>query len=279
MDHIVDLPPCNHNDKTYRHILVVVDRLTKMRHFVAVMSLDLKELVESFVQHIYRLHGAPNSIFSDRGAAFVSNFWRRLNTRLGVSLNYSSAFHPETNGQTEIVNSALNKYLRAFVNFTQDDWVEWLPLAEFSLNNQTNKITGVSPFFANYGYNPRLGIEPAEPQPPNLSPSVKEEYFRVDSIAERFRRILTKLSALTRQSQERYEENANTRRSEAPDYHTGDKVMISLKNLKTNRPKKKLDDRWDGPYEVLKAYPGAVIVKLPNHMKVNNSFHTSLVRP
>ena len=278
MDHIVDLPPCTRNGKAYRHILVVVDRLTKMRHLIPVTGLETEELVECFLHHVYKLHGAPDSIVSDRGSSFVSAFWQRLSARLKTVLHLSSAFHPQTDGQTEIVNAAVNKYLRAFVAFTQDDWVDWLPLAEFAMNNQISETTGISPFFANYGFNPHMGIEPPRPRPPNLSDHAKKEYLRADAIALRFERILDQLTALTKQSQQRYEDNANARRDEAPTYRPGDLVMVSLENMKTNRPKKKWDDKWDGPFPVLKVYRGAVVVKLPESIKVNNSFHTSKVR-
>ena len=135
MDHVVDLPACTQNGRKFQHIFVVVDRLTKMRHFIPVATLDTNELVEAFIHTVYKLHGAPDSIVSDCGSAFVSDFWRRLSQRLKTILHPSSAFHPETNGQTEIVNAAMNKYLRAYVSFTQDDWVDWLPLAEFATNN------------------------------------------------------------------------------------------------------------------------------------------------
>jgi len=148
-----------------------------MRHFIPVTSLDTKELVDVFVHTVYKLHGAPDTIVSDRGSAFISDFWHCLNQRLKVALSPSSAWHPKTNGQTEIINAAMNKYLRAFVSFTQDDWVDWLPLAEFATNNQVNKTMGISPFFTNYGYNPHLGIEPAGPRPSALSPHAKKEYL------------------------------------------------------------------------------------------------------
>ena len=85
----------------------------------------------------------------------------------------------------------MNRFLRAFVSFTQDDWVDWLPLAEFAMNNQVNETTGISPFFPNYGFNPRLGIEAPQPRPPNLSDHMKKEYLRADGVALRFERILT----------------------------------------------------------------------------------------
>ena len=278
IDHVVDLPECKRNGKTYRHIFAVVDRLTKMRHLVAVTSLDTDELVEVFLHHVYRLHGAPETIISDRGPSFVSDFWRRLSHRLNVTLRPSSAFHPETDGQTEIINAAMNKYLRAYVSFTQDDWVDWLPLAEFAANNQVNETTGVSPFFANYGFNPRLGIEPAGPVPSALSAHAKKEFLRADAIAGRFERILTQLKALAKISQQRYEDNANSKRDEATTFKVNDMVMVSLENMKTNRPKRKWDDNWDGPFPVLAVYKGAVVIDLPDHIRVNKSFHTSKVR-
>ena len=106
---MVDLPVCKRDSKTYRNILVVVDRLTKMRHLISTTSLETAELVECYVRDVYKNHGAPESIISYRGSAFVSEFWRRLNTRLSVVLKPSSLFHPQTDGQSEIVNSALNQ--------------------------------------------------------------------------------------------------------------------------------------------------------------------------
>lgn len=166
----------------------------------------------------------------------------------------------------------MNKYLGEFLSLTQDDWVDWLPPAEFSKNNQINETTGVSIFLADCGYKPWIGIELLEPKLPNLSDTAKKEYFRADILADRFDRILAKLKALTSQSQDKYEEYANSRRSKAPVYKVGNKVIICLKNHKTNRPKKKCDDKWDGPYKVLKMFYGAVVVELPSHIPVNNNF-------
>jgi hypothetical protein len=172
----------------------------------------------------------------------------------------------------------MNKYLRGYVSFTQDDWVDWLPLAEFAANNQVNETTGVSPFFANYGFNPRLGIEPLGPVPSALPAHAKKEFLRADAIAGRFERILTQLKALAKISQQRYEDNANRKRDEAGTFKVDDMVMVSLENMKTNRPKRKWDDNWDGPFPILAVYKGAVVIDLPDHIRVNKSFHTSKVR-
>ena len=279
IDYITPLPDCTRGGQTYKHMLVVVCRLTKMRHFIPTVSLLADELVRVFIGRVYSLHGAPDNIVSDRGTQFISDFWRQLSSRLGIALKPSSAFHPQTDGQTERVNSGVEQYLRAFMNFHQDDWVDWLPLAEFAANNTTSETIGVSPFFANYGFNPRLGVEPSQPCPPTRSTPQKREFFRANIVADRFGRILDQLKALARQSQSRYEENANVYREESPRYQEGQQVMLDTRNLKTNRPMKKGDDKWAGPFLVLKAYPRSCLIAIPDNWRVFPVFHTSLLRP
>ena len=105
VDLVGPLPECQRHGQTFENVMVVVDRLTKMRHYVAMTSTESEALAVAFVSSIYRLHGTPSHILSDRGPQFVSRFWRSLSARLGVVLKHSSAFHPETDGQTEVVNA------------------------------------------------------------------------------------------------------------------------------------------------------------------------------
>lgn len=279
IDYITPLPVSERHGKKYQHIITVVCRLTKMRHFIPVVGLSAEELADRFVEKIYCLHGAPDNIVSDRGSQFVSEFWKHLSERLSIALKRSSSFHPESDGQTERINAMVEQYLRAFMNFHQNDWPDWLPLAEFALNNTTSETTGISPFFANYGFHPRLGIEPSTPVPPNLSYQRKREFLKANEVADRFGLILTKLKALAAQSIQRYEDYANKTRSDAPLYKEGDKVWVSTKNMKTNRPMKKGDDKWDGPYKVLKVYKRACLLQLPANFKIFPVFHNSLLRP
>lgn len=278
VDYITPLPDCIYQGTTFKHLLVVVCRLTKMRHFIPTPSLDTEDLVDSFVARVYCLHGTPDNIVSDRGSQFISQFWRELSVRLDVALRPSSAFHPETDGQTERINSLVEQYLRAFVSFHQDDWVRWLPLAEFAGNNVVSETTGMSPFFANYGYNPQMGVEPRPPCPPTLTAKQRQEFHRANEIADRFSKILDQLQALARQAQQKYEDNANTRRSDAPKFREGDLVYVDTRNMKTNRPIKKLDDKWAGPFEVLQCYPRACRVKLPKGVRLFPVFHTALLQ-
>ena len=220
-----------------------------------------------------------DNIISDRGTQFVSGFWTQLSERLGVALKHSSAFHPQTDGQTERINSILEQYLRAFVNFHQDDWVSWLPLAEFASNNLISETTGCSPFFANYGFNPSLGVEPSKPCPPDMTIAQKREFFKGNKTADRIERILEQLRALAQQAVSTYEEYANRHRSDSPRYTVSQKVYVNTKNMKTSRAAKKLDDKWVGPYEILKVYPRSCLIKLPENVRIFPVFHHSLLIP
>ena len=146
MDFITGLPTSHMFDS----IFVVVDRLTKQAHFTPTTTdIDASQLASLYISSIIRLHGVPESIFSDRGSIFVSSFWRELQSCLGTKNNYSTAYHPRTDGQTERVNAILESYLRHFCSYQQDDWVNYLGLAEFAYNNAASDTTKLSPFFAN----------------------------------------------------------------------------------------------------------------------------------
>jgi hypothetical protein len=149
MDFIVGLPPSN----GFNAILVVVCHLSKMAHFIATKdTADSLELARLYRDNIWRLHGLSEDITSDRGPQFVSDFWRELYTLLRIEVCPSTAYHPQTDGQTERVNGILEQYLRAYVNHDQDNWKELLPMAEFGYNNLQSQTTGLAPFAANYGF-------------------------------------------------------------------------------------------------------------------------------
>ena len=127
-----------------------------MRHFIPCQeTTSTEQLANLFVRHVFRLHGLLDSIVSDRGGQFIAGFWKQLCQLLRVQRALSTPYHPETDGQTERFNATMEQYLRVYTNYLQDDWEQWLPLAEFATNNQASKITDTFPFFANYDLDPR----------------------------------------------------------------------------------------------------------------------------
>ena len=134
-------------------------RLTKMALFIPTFcNIDAQDLAHIFLSHVFAKHGTPTDIVSDRGKHFISQFWRSLFQLLDIKANLSTAYHPETDSQTECVNQILEQYLRVYINYQQDDWVNLLPLAEFAYNNTSQSATMVTPFFANKGFHPKLEV-------------------------------------------------------------------------------------------------------------------------
>ena len=158
MDFIVDLPPSN----TFDCICVVVDRFSKMAHFVSYKkTITGENTAKLFIDNIYRYHGLPDDIVSDRGPKFVSNFWQSLIKILQVEIKLSSAFHPQTDGQTERINQVLEQYLHCTINYQQDNWTSLLPLTEFTYNNSIHASTYEMPFYVNYRHHPKIDMLPA----------------------------------------------------------------------------------------------------------------------
>jgi hypothetical protein len=149
MDFVVGLPRTSRGNDS---IWVIVDHLTKVAHFVPAKTQHRTErLAKLYIEHILRLHGAPKSIVSDRGPQFVAKFWRSFHKLMDTTLNYSTTFHPQTDGQTERVNQVLEDMLRACALTYDTDWESSLPFAEFSYNNNFQASLRMAPFEALYG--------------------------------------------------------------------------------------------------------------------------------
>ncbi|MBW0556725.1 hypothetical protein O181_096440 [Austropuccinia psidii MF-1] len=150
---ITQLPLSNSFDS----ILVIVGRFSKMEVLIPTMSsITSLDLAHLFIRNTFSKNGLPSSIVSDRGSLFVSSFWTNLCQKLKISRDLSTAYHPETDGQTERVKQILEQYLQMYVSYHQDDWNTWLPLAEFSYNKSDHSSTKKSPFFTVYGRDPHF---------------------------------------------------------------------------------------------------------------------------
>ena len=270
MDFITHLP--NSND--YDAILVVVCRLTKFRRIISCKgSCNAEELARLFCDNIWRLYGLPDSIVSDRGAQFISAFWNHLCRTLNTRAQLSTAWHPESDGQTERMNAILEQYLRAFVSYLQDDWSEWLASAEFAGNSQVSETTRVSPFFSLYGFESRFGFEPICS---DSRPATRDAALFAEQMEKIHAFCRTEILA----AQARWQEQTQHKRKPARRYCPGEKVWLNAKNIQTLRPQKKLDWKNLGPF-VVKQMIGshACELELPATMKVHPVFNLNLLRP
>ena len=153
MDFITDLP----TSKGYDSLLVVVDRLSKAIILAPCnKTITAKETSQLYIDHVWKRTGLPKKVISDRGPKFASKAMREIWEKLGVKPSLSTAFHPQTDGETERVNQDLEQYLRVFCNFQVDNWADLLPFMEFAHNAQAHSATGKSPFEVWYGYRPEF---------------------------------------------------------------------------------------------------------------------------
>ena len=162
LDFVTGLPSSN----GYNAVLMVIDRLTKERHYIPCTTDENGTTAEAtaylLLNNVWKLHGLPLSLTSDRGPQFISGVWKNLCKILGIKVNLSTTFHPETDRQSEIANQEMERHLRTFVNYQQDDWSDKLAMAEFAANNNESASTKLSPFFATKGLHPRMSFDIVE---------------------------------------------------------------------------------------------------------------------
>jgi hypothetical protein len=273
MDFIVKLPSSTVPDGTgvaYDSIWVVVDRLTKWAYFIPWKETTTAEqLAYLFDRNIVSQHGLPDDITSDRDKLFTSKFWQALMKRLDIKSKLSTAFHPQTDGQTERLNQVIEQYLRCYVNFEQDNWVDLLPTAQLAYNSANTETTNVSPFFANYGFHPELRQGPAVEVP------------RAAIRAERLQEMQGMLRDTLEFVRERMRVHYDKHRVEGPPLEEGDKVFLLTRNLRTKRPSKKLDFKKIGPFKIAKKISTSNYeLDLPRTMRLRTHvFHISLLEP
>ena len=256
-------------------IVVFVDKLTKMVHYAPTKTdITAVELAKLFIHHVVRLHGVPESIVSDRDSKFTSNFWKSLWTELGTKLHFSTAFHPQSDGQTERANRTLEEGLRSYVSLKHDDWDEYLPLLEFAVNSSEAASTRATPFYLNYGENPRMPMD----------------YLNPDSNVEEVQRLLINAQDQLKiarteivKAQESQSRNANKKRRDVT-FEVGEKVWLSTKNLNivSDGPADKLNPKWIGPLTIIKKINEVAFeLELPHELKKNRVhpvFHASLLK-
>jgi RNase H-like domain found in reverse transcriptase/Reverse transcriptase (RNA-dependent DNA polymerase)/Integrase zinc binding domain/Chromo (CHRromatin Organisation MOdifier) domain/Retroviral aspartyl protease len=273
MDFIVQLPKTARGSDS---VVVFVDKLSKQVHFVANKTTDsAADVARLFFDNVFRLHGMPTTIVSDRDTKFTSRFWKELHRLMDTKLAMSTAFHPQTDGQTERANQTLESILRAFVNQRQSNWDLLLSSAEFAYNNATNASTGYSPFFLNSGIHPRVPSSLLQPQS-STNPTVQEFLDEQSSTL-----ILAKEAI--EEAQERQARNADAHRRDHG-YKVGDQVLLNTENVTVeadrNRPTSKLSARFVGPYTIAEQHtPVSFRLELPPQMKIHDIFHVDRFRP
>lgn len=263
-DLITGLPPC----KGFDAIWTATDKGGKMIHIAPTTStLDSRGLYQLYLQNVWRLHGTQEKLVTDRGPQFASKFAREVNRNMQIETALSTAYHPQTDGQSERTNQDVETALRAVVSFHQDDWVDWLPVIEFALNNRYKRSLNTTPFYANYGFHPQIGSLPRVDSPVQ---SVEDFVRHLQQVQKDTKRSLEQAAIDMKRFYDRH-------RGKTPEFDVGQKVLLDNADLAINRPSRKLAERRSGPFEILERVgTHAYRLQLPKQWKnVHPVFHVS----
>lgn len=273
IDFVGPLPASKNRNGEFDQICVIIDHLTSMVHLVPTkITYKAKQIAEIIFENVYKLHGLPERIISDRDSLFTSVFWQELHKLLGTEIRLSSSYHPQTDGATERANRTMTQMLRQCVALDQKDWVSRLPAIEYAMNCARSDTTGFSPFYLNYGQMPRPLIWDSN-----------TEYPGVSTFAQRMKETILAAHDEVIEARVKQTRQANRHRR-AANFAEGDLVYLSTKNLKLPKHRaRKLSPKYIGPFRIVKVVePGASYkLELSDELKkrgINETFHASLLR-
>ena len=272
IDFMGPLPESKNRLGKFDTITVVIDHLTSMVHLIPSRSdYKAKVIAELVYENIYKLHGLPARIISDRDSYFTSTFWQTLHRLIGTELRMSSSYHPQTDGSTERANRTIGQMLRMCIDKEQKNWANQLPAIEFAINSARSETTGYAPFFLNYGRMPRTMLF-----------NENSEYPGVKKFAQQIKNAIINAHDAIIATRVKQTRNANRKRIPAP-FVENDLVYISTQNMSLPKGKaRKLFPKFVGPYKINKDYGNDTFgIDLPAELKkrgLHSKFHASLLR-
>ena len=271
MDFITDLPKSQFGNDA---IWTIVDRFSKQAHFLPVKkTIKPDHMARMFICHIFKHHGIPKTIVSDRDPRMTSLFWQALFDNMGTKLDFSSAYHPQTDGQSEVVNGTILDLLKCYVADRQNQWEKYLPLMEFAYNNTIHTSTGKAPFEIIYGK-------------PLLLPIMvtKEKIFAADEFISDFESSYTQVKRAITRSQEKQKREADKHRRNLA-LNVGQYVLLRFEKARLKKRQEqgkvvKLSPRYYGPFQIIERVNDLTFrLDLPSTWKIHNAFHVSLLKP
>jgi len=249
-------------------IVVIVDRFTKMIQLKTTMTnISLEGIAKIYRDNIWKLHGVPKKILSDRGPQFASKFMEEFTKALETKRQLSTAYHPQTDGQTERINQEIETFLQHYMNYQQNNWTDWLAAADFQYNDKKHTAIGRIPFELNFGRHPWKGdlmVQMRIPQVEDFLIGVQKSWEHVTKVIEG--------------AQKNMKKQFNKKRRNPQELKVGDNMWLENKNIQSNRPSKKLDNKRYGPFRISKDIgSGAFQLELPEGWAIHNVFNEDLL--
>ena len=240
----------------------------KMAHFIP-MTTDISapDLMKLHVRHIWKLHGIPLVHGTDRGSTFTANFTKNIYKELGIELQFSTAYHPQTQGQVENNNKWMETYLQMFCSHWQDDWADLLLTAEFAYNNHHHPLIDMTPFFANYGYHPTLTNVPSARQ----SGDPDKRICQIHKTQEECKRAIEQSQEISKRVYDKW-------KNENPGFEVGDSVWLEATNLSMDEPSPKLTSKRHSPFKIKDKLSDLTYrLELPARWRIHNVFHVNVL--
>ena len=258
----------------YDTILVVVDKLTKMVVYIPMVEASTSsEVAHLLVHNVVRHHGLPESIVSDRDVRFTSKLWKSMWRQLGTTLQMGTAYHPQSDGQTERANRTLEEALRAFVNSNQTNWDTLLVGIEIAVNTTVNASSKFTPFMLNHGREMRLPVDHALPK-------LKDSHPGGEEAAALIKTNLLAARGLLLEAQARQTKAASENKREAS-FKVGDRVWLSMEHLSVigSNTTPKLTSKFIGPYSITAIKGNAAALQLPKAFRIHNVINFDRLKP
>ncbi len=267
----------------FNAILMIMNRLTKMHHYVSCIIEKENTFVEKttrlLIDHVWKLHELSNTIISDRESQFISFVWKAVCETLKINVKLSTAFHSETDDQSEIANQKMKRYLRNYCNYQQDDWSKWLFMTKFVSNATISAFTELFAFMTNYEFESRMSFDSLQRET-NDRLSAKKRILTQKAviIIDKMKNIwdfIKKKLAITQEMQKKY---ADKHRTFSSEYELEDMIWLFIKNIKIERSFRKLNHKWIESYKIKKLLKNTCQLNLSSSMKIHDTFHISLLR-
>ena len=236
----------------YNAVLMVIDQLTKERHYIPCTTDENGTTAEGtaylLFNNVWKLHGLFLLLTLDWGLQLISGVWKNLCKILGIKVYLSTVFHPETDGQSEIVNQEMERHLLTFVNYQQDYWSEKLAMAEFAANNNESSSTKLSPFFASKGLHPRMSFDIVDLSNANTRERIHKQKAldisgNIETTWEFARKTIASAQKIQSKQIDKHWKNIS--------YNVRNKFWLSTRNITTDQPSKKLDYKMLGFFEII----------------------------